>query len=379
MNVKNLFFLLAFSALFVQASCGKVVNTVFGPKTPREQYEKMLAESPEGLQWKAASEMALAQPVAVELPYRQKGIFPDTLTVALGLKFTAKMGQQLIFDLEKESKDSFTLFTELFYLPAGEAPQLVQSVDTATAQFSFTVADAGDYLLRLQPKVDKGGRYDLSVSSAASIGFPVSDPKANIGSFWGAIRDGGKRNHEGIDIFAKKGSPAIAALDGMITGVNEGGIGGKVVWMRPSGTNYSLYYAHLDSQLVVPGQSVQKGDQLGTVGNTGNARYTPAHLHFGIYTMRGAVDPLPFVDRKIKKAAPVAARPLSGMLKPLRTGKQTQWQENTLLVPLGLNADGYLVLQPDSTVALAPFKSVKLIPNKPKVALAARVPQDSNT
>lgn len=339
----------------------------------------MLAESPEGLQWKAASEMALAQPVAVELPYRQKGIFPDTLTVALGLKFTAKMGQQLIFDLEKESKDSFTLFTELFYLPAGEAPQLVQSVDTATAQFSFTVADAGDYLLRLQPKVDKGGRYDLSVSSAASIGFPVSDPKANIGSFWGAIRDGGKRNHEGIDIFAKKGSPAIAALDGMITGVNEGGIGGKVVWMRPSGTNYSLYYAHLDSQLVVPGQSVQKGDQLGTVGNTGNARYTPAHLHFGIYTMRGAVDPLPFVDRKIKKAAPVAARPLSGMLKPLRTGKQTQWQENTLLVPLGLNADGYLVLQPDSTVALAPFKSVKLIPNKPKVALAARVPQDSNT
>jgi murein DD-endopeptidase MepM/ murein hydrolase activator NlpD len=35
---------------------------------------------------------------------------------------------------------------------------------------------------------------------------------------------------------------------------------------------------------------------MGTVGNTGNARHTPAHLHFGIYTNSGAVDPLAFVQ-----------------------------------------------------------------------------------
>ena len=60
----------------------------------------------------------------------------------------------------------------------------------------------------------------------------------------------------------------------------------------------SLYYAHLETASVTPGTRVAPGDVLGTVGNTGNARTTPPHLHFGLYRrFRGPADPLPLVGR----------------------------------------------------------------------------------
>ena len=63
----------------------------------------------------------------------------------------------------------------------------------------------------------------------------------------------------------------------------------------------------MDSQLVRSGQTVKAGDTLGLVGNTGNARTTPAHLHFGIYSGRGALDPYPFVRQETAEPAPVTA------------------------------------------------------------------------
>src|SRR5690606_26698236 len=68
--------------------------------------------------------------------------------------------------------------------------------------------------------------------------------------------------------------------------------------------NQSLYYAHLDSHAVQAGQRVRVGDTLGYVGNTGNARTTAPHLHFGIYRRgRGPIDPLAHV-RLIAAAPP---------------------------------------------------------------------------
>jgi murein DD-endopeptidase MepM/ murein hydrolase activator NlpD len=125
--------------------------------------------------------------------------------------------------------------------------------------------------------------------------FPVGGKRSNIGSFWDDERDGGKRRHRGIDIFAKKGTAVVAIEDGVITSRGNTKLGGKVLWLRPSGAWWRAYYAHLDEQLVNEGDFVRKGQVIGTVGNTGNARTTPAHLHFGIYTLTGALDPLPYV------------------------------------------------------------------------------------
>ena len=77
--------------------------------------------------------------------------------------------------------------------------------------------------------------------------------------------------------------------------------------MRPAGKDYTLYYAHLDEQLATDGQSVRAGDTIGLIGNTGNARSTPPHLHFGIYTFGEAIDPLPFVNPNIKEPPAITA------------------------------------------------------------------------
>jgi murein DD-endopeptidase MepM/ murein hydrolase activator NlpD len=153
-------------------------------------------------------------------------------------------------------------------------------------------------------------------SIARTLNFPVWGKRAWVGSFWGAARDGGKRKHEGIDIFARKGTPVVAITDGIIVSKGNTPRGGKTLWLRALGKPWTVYYAHLDQQKVKRGQFVKKGQIIGTVGNTGNARYTPPHLHFGIYTWTGAINPLPYVKTSprvvtpygVKKPAPVVAK-----------------------------------------------------------------------
>ena len=144
--------------------------------------------------------------------------------------------------------------------------------------------------------------------------------------------------------------------------------------MRPDGKDYSLYYAHLDSQLVNSGQNVRIGDTLGLVGNTGNARYTPSHLHFGIYTGAGTVDPIHFVDKDIKMPAQVAAplnllnatarvkRDAKILIAPLATSKSiTMLPANT---PLTINAATsifYKVTLPDGRVGYIENKLVESV------------------
>jgi murein DD-endopeptidase MepM/ murein hydrolase activator NlpD len=91
----------------------------------------------------------------------------------------------------------------------------------------------------------------------------------------------------------------LAVCDGEIDRVENGGIGGKTVWLYDPELKQSVYYAHLNEQLVKEGQRVKAGDLIGRVGNTGNARTTPPHLHFGIYPDgMGAIDPLYFLQRQ---------------------------------------------------------------------------------
>ena len=81
-----------------------------------------------------------------------------------------------------------------------------------------------------------------------------------------------------------------------MTSAGTNRLGGNVVWIFDPSRGQSHYYAHLEKQAVSTGERVKAGDVVGYVGNTGNARTTPPHLHFGIYSRgEGPVDPLPFV------------------------------------------------------------------------------------
>lgn len=136
-----------------------------------------------------------------------------------------------------------------------------------------------------------------------SLPVPVQGVRAReVADTFGAPR-GRDRTHAGVDIFAARGTPVRSATFGIVSDLRDSGLGGRQVWvLGPARERY--YYAHLDGwrEGLVRGEVVQPGTVLGYVGDTGNAKGTPPHLHWGIYGAEGAYDPLPLLRRHV--AAP---------------------------------------------------------------------------
>jgi peptidoglycan LD-endopeptidase LytH len=133
----------------------------------------------------------------------------------------------------------------------------------------------------------------LPAPSALPVPVAGVAPK-QLADTWGGARSEGRR-HEGIDIFARRGTPVLSSTEGVVLRVGINRLGGQVVWvLGPGGQRH--YYAHLDRYGDVrAGTRVWPGTVLGYVGNTGNAATTPSHLHYGIYTTEGAINPYPFL------------------------------------------------------------------------------------
>src|SRR6185503_589179 len=132
------------------------------------------------------------------------------------------------------------------------------------------------------------------------IAMPLEDvSRKAVADTWGAPRGTGRR-HEGQDIFAPKGTPILSATNGYIYKIGENNLGGQTVSVIGSGGRV-YYYAHLDAYAkgIAVGDRVSKRTVLGYVGTTGNAQGTPPHLHFGIYTLTGAINPLPLLTDRV--------------------------------------------------------------------------------
>lgn len=115
---------------------------------------------------------------------------------------------------------------------------------------------------------------------------------------WGSARSHG-RSHDVNAFMAERGTKVYSATEGLVADLRNNNLGGKVIWiLGPSGSWH--YYAHLDGHKrgLNVGDYVHKGDLIGYVGNTGNARATAPHLHYGIYLNgkgRGAVNPYSYL------------------------------------------------------------------------------------
>ena len=129
----------------------------------------------------------------------------------------------------------------------------------------------------------------------AKIFMPVPGvTKKQIANTWQAPRGG--RRHEGQDIFAKRGTPIYSATRGYVYKIGENALGGQTVSVIGAGGRV-YYYAHLDAYAdgLEEGNYATPQTKLGFVGTTGNAQGTPPHLHFGVYTRSGAINPLPLL------------------------------------------------------------------------------------
>jgi murein DD-endopeptidase MepM/ murein hydrolase activator NlpD len=139
--------------------------------------------------------------------------------------------------------------------------------------------------------------FSLMTSDAPSaLPIPVQGvSRKAIADSWGNPRSGG-RQHKGIDIFARRGTPVLAPVRGLVIGMGQNRLGGNNVRLLGPGLQVH-YFAHLDRFGPVKAyELVQRGDVIGYVGDSGNAKGGPTHLHYGIYAYReGAINPYPLL------------------------------------------------------------------------------------
>jgi murein DD-endopeptidase MepM/ murein hydrolase activator NlpD len=136
-----------------------------------------------------------------------------------------------------------------------------------------------------------------TTAPAGSMVFPVAGPHT-IGQGFGAARSG--HSHEGQDIMAACGTPLVAVTRTKVKFVSKQSLAGNYVVIRNKKLHQDYMYAHLATRASVSkGQIVMPGQQIGIVGQTGDA--TACHLHFELWLgkwYRGGhpVNPLPYLQ-----------------------------------------------------------------------------------
>lgn len=308
-------------AVTIVAGCApEIVEEEFSPSASHADYSEALVrldleETEMGESWLAESRRAVENPIAVETPFEEVVYFDPSDPSAVGYRFEGARGHRIRIEIEA-ALDRY--FADVYRLPrdsssdSGGDPEIVASRAEDGNEIVFEPRRAGGYLLRIQPELLRGGTFRISVAADASLSFPVEGAgPEDIWSYFGDPRDGGARIHEGIDIFAPRGTPLLAAGDSYVARVGTRDRGGKVVVLHDRARDLLLYYAHLDEHRAVEGSTVQAGDVVGTTGNTGNAAATPPHLHIGIYdgSWRRALDPWDFFVGPTTEPFPVELDP----------------------------------------------------------------------
>lgn len=322
MNSRTSRYTLGLLALLLLASCAKeVVEEPYEPTDSHENYRRAideldLAATELGEAWLAAARTAAETPTALEPPAAEVTYFDPAEPQAVGYRFPVSRGRQVEILIAAEHE---RYFADVLRVPADEEegePVHVASRPAGESAIRFEARSNEYYLLRLQPELLRGGRFEVRITTGASLAFPVEDAGPDdIWSFFGDDRDGGRRIHHGVDIFAPRGTPVLAPGDATVARVGRRDRGGNVIVLYDEAREIMLYYAHLEEQLVRRGDEVSAGDVIGTVGNTGNARTTPPHLHIGIYQggWRRPVDPWAyFIDPPVTEPRPTAHAELVG-------------------------------------------------------------------
>lgn len=107
--------------------------------------------------------------------------------------------------------------------------------------------------------------------------------------YWPWTRGTSGHPHTGVDIFGKMGTPVKAQNGGLVIySAYMNDTAGNAVFVL--GPKWRVHmYLHLKDRYVEKGDFLACGCQIGTLGNTGNAKNTPPHVHYGIFT------PIPYV------------------------------------------------------------------------------------
>ena len=347
------------------AACKEeIVPHIYQPVNAHDSYrygleQAGLLHTALGQDWLRIAASSLETATPIEAPFEEIFYSDPGAAQAHAYRFEAKRGHKIEIDLSGALLDSARVFIDLFriYGELAEYFEQVASADTIDHKIGFEPRRDGTYALRVQPELLRGGSLKISVRTVPAFSFPVAGGNnRDIGSFFGDPRDGGRRKHHGIDIFASRHTPIVAPVDGHVRFVGTRGLGGKVIWLFEEQRGMHLYFAHLQDWLVGSDTYVRRGDTLGTVGNTGNAKRTPPHLHFGIYR-NGPMDPYHFVAKVDDTPDPVQAQValLGQKARTLRKtvmesemqGGNIELERHQMLTIRGASENQYRVEMPD--------------------------------
>jgi murein DD-endopeptidase MepM/ murein hydrolase activator NlpD len=205
-------------------------------------------------------------------------------------------------------------------VPAWLIPTLLGFVLFALLGWRFLRIDSGDSPMRertvtlrsrsprVTAKAPVPQRRNVGDTRTApsphELSMPVAgvDPRTLHDNF--SETRGGTRPHGALDIVAPRGTPVLAADDGVVRKLFTSVPGGLTVYEFDLEERYCYYYAHLDGYApdLHEGQRLRKGDLVGYVGTTGNARKDAPHLHFAV----SRLDP----DKKWWTGTPIDPYPL---------------------------------------------------------------------
>jgi murein DD-endopeptidase MepM/ murein hydrolase activator NlpD len=270
---------------------------------------------------------AESRPTAVPLVIDPTPVEPAAASDGLGIDVEVQ-GNRVFYGAERQAQVSYivrdaqpaTVAVELIRLTDGVAimrwePGAVQPGVPQTITWDGTAGG----------KVQRDGRYSFRVFATSASGVtaasaqaapPGAPAKAAPGSFLfqrhifpirgrhtfgdGAAAFGGGRGHQGQDVFAKCGTPLVAARGGKVKFKQYHSAAGHYIVIDGAGTGYDYAYMHLrDASLVDQGDHVYTGQPIGYVGDTGRAH--GCHLHMevwkspGWYSGGSPVDPLPLM------------------------------------------------------------------------------------
>ena len=364
---------------FGACSAGPRVATA---ASPRADYLERLAGAGLGeralaREWTAAARRAVASPVAVGDGYRETGYFDAGEPRAVAFAVAVRAGQELAVTIATTPAD-LPLLVELARFDADGAWQVVAAAaDGRTLRHA--ARGGGTLILLVQPELLAGGRYTIDVALSGALAFPVEGGATRgVLSPFGSPRDGGERRHEGIDLAAPRGTRALAAADAVVVESGENRLGGRVVSLVTD-DGMRLYYAHLDRRLVREGDRVARGEPVGLVGDSGNARGTTPHLHFALSIAGEPVDPESWIRPSRAPVAVAASLAPLGQWRRLRAPaafarpapSDEAFAENSAARIEAASRDGYRVRLADGRAAFvvaarlapaeAPIESLPLL------------------
>jgi hypothetical protein len=202
------------------AGCGAgAIREQFRPASPRDAYagglrSAGLDQTALGRDWAAAGERALAAPADAAVPLREQGAFVAGEATAAAWRLQPRRGQRVTLRSRPRPTRGRGSSTSCSCSPAATARARASCARaTGSGRATRSTPTAGRPL-RLPPPARAAARraLDRHDRGRAVARLPGAGPRTGaVQSFWGADRDGGARAHQGIDIFAPRGTPALAA------------------------------------------------------------------------------------------------------------------------------------------------------------------------